>query len=632
VSDITPENVGTNKPTATRFALPDRKFLIWLIVASVLLAAIPFIVGTLSAPAGSSYIGYQFGTDDQMVYSAWMHQAMHGRFLFDNRFTTDPQPSLTIHLYFLLLGWIAKVVGLSLAATLGRLVFSGLFVVLLYRLVLRLGWEPTTTKLAAVFAVFGGGIGFLVWHTFGVAIVKDSVPLVSSLTGGRLPTDVWQPEGFVFPSMLINGLFMVSLCLILVIVQSILDAKESWKPVLPGALSLAVLVNIHSYDVLLVALVMVGFLATAIARRQFSVEWLIRVGVMVCGAIPPAAWFVYVLKSDKVFQARAATDTPSANFQAVLFGYILLMILALTGLALRPTEDEELRKRRFAGVGLAALLLLGLYIAGGAAKSQYMLDSGGWVLSFLVALGATFLLADDNPAVNLLISWALIGTAAIYFPGLFQRKLAEGLSIPWAILAAYGLVALVRKQEGTVRLLVTSLACILLCATSVRWLARDIFQLILRDTSNTSMQTVYLDKDTLAIVEFLNHLKGRHVLIAPDGQQALSFRNHTEEDSAETTPLIPDLNPIMSGITGIYTYAGHWSETPEYPKKRAILDAIFFDSRPTIDQRLSLIKTTGADYIIVLIPESAPIQGLPDLRSLGDVVVAGKKLALVHVR
>jgi arabinosyltransferase C len=78
------------------------------------LVSLPAILAWQSAPAGSTYLGYVFSTDDQMVYAAWIRQAMAGQFLFDNRFTNAPQPGLTINLYFLLLGQVARGTGIFL--------------------------------------------------------------------------------------------------------------------------------------------------------------------------------------------------------------------------------------------------------------------------------------------------------------------------------------------------------------------------------------------------------------------------------------------------------------------------------------------------------------------------------------
>src|ERR1700722_11450861 len=100
-SPVTPETASGS----------DRRFLVALVAVAVFFAALPYVIGSLGG-SGGTYLGYQYNTDDHMVYSAWMRQAMDGRFLMDNRFTTDVQPSLTINVYFFTLGLIAKATGL----------------------------------------------------------------------------------------------------------------------------------------------------------------------------------------------------------------------------------------------------------------------------------------------------------------------------------------------------------------------------------------------------------------------------------------------------------------------------------------------------------------------------------------
>lgn len=577
------------------------------------------------------YVGFPFGTDDHMVYSAWMRQAMNGHFFLDNRFTTDTQPGLTVHLYFFVIGLLAKALGIPAASNVSRLFFTGLFVALLFNLTAKLGWKDEVRRLACIMTIFGGGIGFIVWHTFGQVIVNSAPAPISDLLGGLLPIDVWQPEGFVFPSMLTNGLFMVSLCLIVQTFISILDAREGWKPVIIGALSLGVLMNIHSYDALMIGLVMVGFLITAIYQRIATFDWIFKAILIGAGAAPAAIWFVHVLKSDAVFQARAQTDTATANFKAVLFGYILLMIPAIIGLANRTAMDDKTKKRRLAGAALAVLLIGGLYVAAYSSKERYFLDMTGWGISMLLAIVATVLLCDENDSFNLIISWALIGTVAIYFPGLFQRKLTMGLSIPWAILASYGVQSILEKQEQTIRVMVTALVVLLTSATSLRWLSRELL-LIKSNASNTSVQALYLDPEVVKIMNYLDKQDGKHVLVAPPGVPSVAFQNHTQEGGTDPiTPLIPDLNPIMSGFTGVYTFAGHWSETPNYNKRRTTLTKLFY-SHISDHDRKELLHTTHADFMLVIEPNgNLPIPKI-NHDEIGETVVKGSKYSLIRVK
>lgn len=612
----------------------ERKFVWLLALTAIVLAVLPALLAVLTTPAGARYVGFQYATDDHMVYSAWMRQAMDGHFFFDNRFTTDPQPGLTVHIYFFLLGLIAKVTGIAFASNLARLGFSGLFVWLCYLLVRRLEWEVYAAKLAVTLTIVGGGLGFLVWHNFGQAIVKPS-PL-SGILMNRLPIDVWQPEGFVFPSMLTNGLFMVSLCLILTSFLAFLSAKENKRSVWLGMISLGVLMNIHSYDVLLIAFAMVGFLAASLVQRQVTGAWLGRAALIVCGVIPAALWFMHVLQVDTVFQSRAATETYTPNFRQVFFGYLPLMVLAFAGawhrIARPPAEKGPHTSRRLAGVGLAVLIFLGMFAAAANHNEGYFMAMPAFAATFLLAVVAVALASDENPAWNLVFSWAVVGTVGIYFPGLFQRKLTMGLSIPWAILAAYGLYGLLHRQERSTRNLLLSLAIIVLGASSVRWLLRET-KLISSNVSNTVRHPVYLSKDVRAIIDYLNKTPGKKVVLAFPGTMSPAADAEGKAIPDEfVSPALPDLAPFASGLAGAYTYAGHWSETPNYPQKAKQMSAFFLRDKMSDEQRLELEHSIGANYAILPVQESYPEIPLVSAAQLGETVVAGSQFSLVKLR
>lgn len=635
------------EPTAAQLQQIERRYVWFLAAFAALLSLIPFLASFRSAPLGTSYLGFEYNTDDHMVYAAWMRQAMDGHFFFDNRFAIDPQPGLTVHLYFFVLGLLAKLLGIVVAATVARVGFSVLFVFLLHNLVKRFSPNVYVTKLAMTLAVFGGGIGFLVWHNFGVQIVKDSIgaSVLKPLTGGGLPVDVWQPESFVFPSMLTNSLFMVSLCLILVTFRCVLDARESWKPVLPGALAFGLLMNIHSYDVLLVALVLVGFLVMTAMRKQATGAWIARAAVIGAGAVPAALWFVHVLQKDPVFQMRADTPTYAANFRPVFVTFFLLIALALAGWALRTSKDDpQVRNRRMGGAGLMGVLFLALYGLATRpydAGAEYFLTLGGWALVFALSLGALALLSDEEPAWNLFAAWAVIGMTAPYFPALFQRKLAMGLSIPWAVLAAFGFAVATKKLGRSERNLATVLVLIILSGSSIMWLSREL-SLLKYNVSNTTVHAPFLNADGQRIVNYLNeHSAGRTVVVAMPGipDPLIDPGSGQPIPDEYSTPTMPDLNPIVSGFTGVYTYAGHWSETPQYKERRRNLATSIFLAATSDADRQARIKETQANYLIAPVPGAfaalkdpeTGLSVLADLTSLGEVVVDGSKFKLIRL-
>ncbi len=607
----------------------EKRYVLVLSICLAVVLSFPWLYAHMVAPTGSSYTGFEYNADDQMVYAAWMRQASDGHLMMDNRFAVEPQPGLTINVFFFALGLLAKVLTIPVAVHAARIGLSVLLVFLLHGLIRRVTKDVYTTKLALTLTVLGGGLGFLVWHNYGQVFTKPTPlgPALSPLLGGGLPTDVWQPEGFVFPSMLTNALFVAALCLIVFTFTCFLDARDNKRAVLPGAIAFGVLMNIHSYDALLVAIVMVGFLVACLAQKSVTGAWVGRAALIGCGAVPAALWFVHVLQNDPVFQARAATETYSPNFRQLVFGYLVMILLAFVGIAMR-----KVGKRPLAGLAVVGALIVGLFLLATRPYEGYFLSMAVWGAVVLVGLGAIWLLSGEEPAWNLLISWAVLGLVAPYFPALFQRKLTMGLSIPWAILASVGLAAAGAKLDRQARNLVTVLGLVLLSGTSLFWVLLRDRTLISTDVSNTTMHPVFLSTNESQILDYLNSQKGRIVAVARPGISVPAVAGSGEViPDVWQPPYIPDLNPFLSGFAGAYTYAGHWSETPDYLGRRGLAVKIF-DVWTSPEQRRALLAESGATYLVAPVPEAFPEANLADLRSLGEVAVDGPQFRLIRLR
>ncbi len=604
-----------------------RRFALVAALLAAFVAILPYLYALATAPNGSAYLGGQFSTDDQMVYAAWMRQAQDGRFLLDNRFTTDPQPGLTSHLYYLLLGLISKFTGIGLAMALARALFSGLFTWLLYRLVSRVDLDPFFAKLAIPITLFGGGIGFTVWHNFGSAFVPPEPGFVFGAMSGSLPTDVWQPEGFVFPSMLTNDLFAVSLCLILGVLISLLDCRTGWRPVPIGACCSLVLMNIHSYDVLILGMVMLAFAVASVVSRTFSAGWALRALAVFAGAIPSALWFAHVLQNDPVFRARAATETFAPNFRSIVFGYLLPIALAIAGSI--AARAEGARKARV-GAALAIGGIAAMFALAEVPEHAFWMGWPAFLAAYLGAVAVAALWSTPEPAKNLLRCWALAGLVIVYLPQLFQRKLAMGLAIPWAILAALALFEWLRNQEKGVRNMAGALGILGLCGSAPLWLQRE-FHYIRANVARTTVHPVYLSPDARRIVDRLNEIPGRKSLLAMPGVPI----GTGPDDFA--SPYVADLNAIASGLTGAYSFAGHWSETPDYLLRRAASLEMFLRKTPE-ESRSAFLRRNGVTHVVAPVPEAFPEfyaatgQTLADLRSLGTVLVDGTQFRLIEFR
>lgn len=610
---------AAQKPSDEQYRVQEiKKFSTAIIIAAIFLSFAPAIYAMFVRSGDSAYLGHQTSLDDHMHYASWMRQAADGQILFDNRFTTEEQPRLTFHAYFLILGWIASITSILFADLLARLVFGFLFLWLLTKLLIKHRVSIYISKFALALAVFGSGVGALVWENFGRE-AATAPEWVKAILGPWLPIDVWQPEAFIFPSLMTNGLFMASGCLILLIVDAIISCREDAKSVWVGGLAMLLLMNIHSYDVLLLALVAVGFLAIQFGGKDLDLKWALKgVGIFLF-ALPAALWFLYVLSRDPVFQARAATETYSGTFRQTLLGILPAFLLA----SVNPLLSESVKRRIGMGIILAICILL-YVLAGNADPSAYFMGVVPWIGLFLTVCFALSRMDTGDRFKNFLWAWATVGLIAPYFPALFQRKLGMLLILPWAILAAYGLANILMRLERSPRNLVSALALVLACIGSLLWLQRE-FGYIRHNVASTTTHPVFVSAEVSTIMETLDEIEGRRVVISMPGVPSMQ-----DGPFPFATPYIPDLAPILSGHTGAYSYAGHWSETPDYNQKRSEVAALFLAQTP--DMAVSeFLSEHGVTHIVAPVPQTFSEVPLRSMEQLGHVIAGGRQFQLIEV-
>lgn len=596
--------------------LVGRKFLLAVSLIAAFLSAVPFLVAF--AAGGRDALGFPVAADDNMVYAAWMRQAMEGRLFFDNRFTVDPQAGRTVHLYFLVLGWIAKIVGIPLALHGVRIVLVAVFVHRLGRFLERLGGDSADTKLALGLSLVAGGIGFLVWHDFGIALVKPGTMWAAGVLQSRLPIDAWQTEAFVLPSFLANGLFVAALLLILLTFEAALDVRESPKAIVKGVVALAVLANIHSYDAVIVGTVLGAFAIGRAYRRRLTQAWVGRALVIALGVLPAAAWLAYVLSVDPVFQSRAATPTYAATPRAMLAGLIVPILFAIAGLW---------SKKRLPGIGL---LVVGMGILVGTATlgNGYPVPAWAFGAALVLFVAAAAICADGTDGHALLVTWAFVGLALPYFPALFERKLAMGLALPWGVLAAAGLAKVASHFPVGTRRLPLALASVVLGASAIRWFARDL-DLVRTNVATTLVHPIVLSPDAGDVLRALAKEPGRKVAIAvPGGPNPALDESGKPILDRYLAPALPDLNPMLAGLGGAYAPAGHWSETPNYDARRAEVTRLF-----TAPGSVTLDELAPLGITHVVEPNAEAFPGLParNFAAIGTVVLETPSYRLVRV-
>jgi arabinosyltransferase C len=146
------------------------------------------------------------------------------------------------------------------------------------------------------------------------------------------------------------------------------------------------------------------------------------------------------------------------------------------------------------------------------------------------------------------------------------------------------------------------------------------------------MQRVYWPSEVAEFMSYFHNNAGPgDALIAIPGVAVPDdFENPTDYQLA-----IPDLNAVMSGWGGIKTYAGHWSETPNYVERRQRVMSDLFSPNTTRETAYTLMTDAHANYIIAPKTEIARQAGVPDPQfyaSLGEIVFEGDEWLLVRFR
>ena len=505
-------------------------------VAVMLVTCLPYLLVWWYTPLESVFPWTLFNSDDHGVYFAWMRQAADGHLLFRNLFTAEPQRGIYLQSYFLLLGQLARIPGIDvpLAYQIGRLFFGVTTLLLVYRLGALFTADRFTRGCIFWTTALSAGVGWLFWHDYVIQ---------------RGPVDVWQPEAFTFASLYVNGLFAVSLTLMLGVVICLLLAEEHGPRWAVGAgLCGLLLGNVHSYDVIHLTAVWCSYLlAKWIVGRRFPAREVGHGLITALFAVPSVAYMAWLYLTEPVFKARADTATHSPEIQGYLWGYGLLLPLAALGAYRLYRQNRE-------------------------AAGDEPRPSRRWLLP---------------------IVWAVVGLPLAYLavphlsdgqlewqPVAFQRKLIMGYHLPLALLsglAISGMARVIAARTGTARtgVIVAALAVTLLSISNLRYLVRDIKLARTENLTSTGAHHAYWPESDLHAFEWLH--------------------SHTAPDATVLTwPMNGVFAPAYSGRK---VYAGHWGETPGY-EARLKEEFAFYWGVWSSEERLRFLRHYGITHIV----------------------------------
>jgi hypothetical protein len=503
----------------------------------LVLTTIPYQLAWSQAGDEWVYSGSLFGREDTYSYLAKMRLGARGIFDFYLFYTPEPHNSAPlIFLPYILPGWIvgrfvsdqdpALIGALTSVFHLMRIVFDALLIVVLYRFIAVFIESPRTRFVALLLATLGGGLGWLLIPT------------------GELPPEFYIPEGFSF--LILLGLPHLALAraallggflLLFRAVESPVVSQDSSRglvtrhSLLAGLCWLIVGLSVPFYLSVLYVILAIWGLITWIITRRFPVR-LAANGLLAAGiTLPLFLYYAHVFTNNPVFAIWSAQNIlRSPNPLFYLLAYGLIGCLAIIGARLISRKASEK-------------------------------DASGFALR----------------THHFLLGWPVIVPLLVYLPMItVQRRLAEAVIVPLAILAATGLEALAEHPRWR-RICFPALA--LMCLSSI------LFLLIM------TLGSLNLSRPLFRPVEEIRALNWLNAKAPADSVVLAAYDSGTLNPPHEG-----DTGNLIPAYTNLRPYAGHGPETVQSSQKDAQLRR-FFANQMTADERLALYESANIHYI-----------------------------------
>ncbi len=373
--------------------------LLLLAFAVVVITTVPYLLAWSKQGAshgGWRFSGFLFGVEDGNSYLGKMRLGAQGNWDFFLFYTPEAhQAEPLVFLPYIIPGQIvghfipdtdpALTPVLIIVFHLMNAIFDVLLVIVIYRFAAAFLDNPRDRMIAAILALFGGGLGWLL-----------------SLTGqGALPADFYIPEGFTF--LILFGLPHLALARAallagLLAVMKALPASKTIRPtgnelrwlIIAGVCWLIVGLCVSFYLAVIYCILGAWGLAAWAKDRRFPTALFIRAVIAAGITLPLFLFYALAFSANPAFALWSAQNILTSPSPAqYVFAYILLVLMAVFGVR--------------------------------------------W-------------LWRSHPNAPLLIGWVLIVPILVYLPINVQRRMSEGVIVPLAVLAAAGLRVLAERR------------------------------------------------------------------------------------------------------------------------------------------------------------------------------------------
>ena len=366
-------------------------WLVWLVLSIV--TTLPYAIALARTPEGTVFTGVLSAYDDTFAYFAWMREGLDGHLLMRDPFTSEPQSRDFFLPLWGLLGFAARITGLSIPVIfhIARLL-AALALLIVARAVSRTIMKSRRrVRFSLWLYATSGGMGWLIFWLNNRSDLLGQRAMSGSV-------DLTMPEAIAFRSIFAQVHFAIGVVLVGIALKLFFDAlagDAAVRPVISGAL-VSLLAVVHPYMVVVVsavALVAAILSPWVVDREKEAVRYCASARALMgfgIAALPGAAYLLYLRRSNNVMQEwLRVTDT------------------------LSPAPWEYLL-----GFGIVAALAIAGFVTIWKGRSLYG---------------------------RMLLIWCVIQLALLYVPLTIQRRLVEGLQLPLAIAASVAVFAITTR-------------------------------------------------------------------------------------------------------------------------------------------------------------------------------------------
>jgi len=312
--------------------------ILWATVWALLvlsLTSLPYLLGSYLSSPDMHFGGFVIAVDDGNSYIANMGQGARGEWFFHLPYTPEDHDGAIVYIFYLLLGKVARLSGLSLVSVyhLARLIFDLFLLWMIYVFISYFVPFVALRRISFLLVCFSSGLGWL---------------LITLGLSSDIPIDFLLPEAFTF--LILYAFPHLALARILMLGTFILTltafkrGQFLWAILAGVACSLVGLIVPFYVGV---AYVVLGSYLLALLWKRRQIPWreLGLTAIVVCVSVPILIYNGYVFWTNPIFRVWAEQNLIlSPHPLHYVSGYAIVALLAIGGIGyvLRRSESQGL--------------------------------------------------------------------------------------------------------------------------------------------------------------------------------------------------------------------------------------------------------------------------------------------------